>query len=233
LKKVKTIFYYLLLSTIAVILILILVFFKPITSNTFTFMDKMFVAGAFFTSCIFGISIAIYPNWWRKNKQNPNHTSNLKNAKTSKSFKGHHPDCIEFKNHTILIRNKTRCAGCFGLIIGSIISIFLMALYLLIPNTLNQTIWYFIFFFGILIIPFIYIETIFSKRNRIIHVISNSIFILGFFCLTISVLEITGNFSYGILTILFCFLWLDTRIQLSKQQHSKICSFCKQTCKSY
>jgi hypothetical protein len=233
LKKEKTIFNYLLLSTVAVILILILVFFKPITSNTFTFMDKMFVAGAFFTSCIFGISIAIYPNWWRKNKQNPNHTSNLHKVKTSRSFKGHHPDCIEFKNHTILIRNKTRCAGCFGLIIGSIISIFLMALYLLIPNNLNQTIWYFIFLLGILIIPFIYIEIIFSKRNRNLHVISNSIFILGFFCLTISVLEITGNFSYGILTILFCFLWLDTRIQLSKQQHSKICSFCKQTCKSY
>ncbi len=232
-KQVKTIFNYLLLSTVAVVLILILVFFKQVSLNAITIIDKMFVVGAFFIGCIFGISIAIYPNWWRKNKQNPNHTSNLKNAKTSRSFKGHHPDCTGFKNHTILIRNKTRCAGCFGLIIGSIISIFLMIIYLLILPNLNLTIWYFIFFLGLLIIPFIYIEIIFSKRNRNLHVISNSIFIFGFFCLTISVLEITGNFIYAILTILFCFLWLDTRIQLSKQQHSKICSFCKQTCKSY
>jgi hypothetical protein len=233
LKEKKTIFYYLLLSIAAIILIFIMVLVKPITPNTITFIDKIFVAVAFFTSCIFGISIAIYPNWWRKNKHITNYTSNLQIAKTSRSFQGHHPDCIRFKNHTIAIRNKTRCAGCFGLIIGSIISIFLLIIYLLITPSQHLIIWYYIFFLGLLIIPFIYIEIIFSKRHRIVHVMSNSIFIFGFFCLTISVFEITGNFFYSILTIIFCFLWLDTRIQLSKQQHSKICGFCKQTCKSY
>ena len=119
-REIKNIFYYLLLSITAIILILIMVLVKPNTTNTNTYVDKLFVAGIFFTSCIFGISIAIYPNWWKKNKQNTNHTSNLKRSKTSRSFQGHHPDCNMFKNHIIIIKNKPRCAGCLGLITRSI-----------------------------------------------------------------------------------------------------------------
>lgn len=229
----KNIFSYIIFSFLAVVFLLILVFLNLNTTNIISFLERLFVAGIFITSCLFGISSAMYPNWWRKILHNKNNASDSKSGKIKRQFKGHHPDCNLFNNHVIVIRNKTKCAGCFGLIIGSVISIFLMIFYLLIPPSQHLIIWYFILIIGLVIIPLIYLEIIFSKRNKIIHIISNIVFIVGFFCITISIFEITRNFIYAILAIIFCFLWLDTRIRLSKHQHSRICAFCKQSCKSF
>jgi len=221
------------LSIAAIVLILIMVFFKQISSNTIAIGDKLLLAGVFFTSCIFGISIAIYPNWWRKNKQNTYHTSNLQRAATSRSFKGHHPDCSLFKNHIIIIKNKPRCAGCLGLIIGALASIFLMIIYLAITFVLSIIMYYVLLIIGILVLIFVYIEIILVKRQTFVHIILNGLLILSFFIITVSIIEITKNIVYGILTILLCFLWLDTRIHISKYQHQSICNSCKQLCKSY
>ena len=232
-KKTKMIFYYLLLSFVAVGLIIIMVLVKPITSNTITFLDKLFIAGAFFTSCIFGISIAAYPNWWRKDKPNINHITNLQKTKTSRLFKGHHPDCSMFEDHVITIKNKLRCAGCLGLIIGALISIFLMTLYLILPFRLSIIIFYNLLITGIFLIFIIYGEIMLSKRKKFFHILLNSLLILSFLGVTISILEITKNLLYGALTVFLCFLWLDTRIHISNYQHSRICSSCIQDCKSY
>ena len=232
-REVKTIFYYLLLSITAVILILIMVLFKPITTNTNSFEDKLLVVGIFFTSCIFGISFAIYPNWWRKNKRNTNHTSNLKKPKTHRSFQGHHPDCNIFKNHIINIKNKPRCTGCLGLILGALASILLITLYLILPLKLSINIYYILLILGIILLIFVYTEIILSKRHIFLHILLNGLLILSFLIITISVLEITKNLRYAILTILLCFLWLDTRIHISNLQHQKICKSCIQECKSY
>lgn len=53
------------------------------------------------------------------------------------------------------------------------------------------------------------------------------------FLITISIGEITGNMVYGIFSVLLCFLWLDTRIRLSKWNHHRTCTFCPETCKYY
>jgi len=210
-----------------------MVFFKPITSNIITFKDKLFVAGAFFTSCIFGISIAIYPNWWRKNKKNTDHASDLSKGKTGKSFQGHHPDCSMFRSHIIIIKNKPRCAGCLGLIIGSLVSIFLMTLYLVIQFRLSIIMYYIFIIIGIFVLIFVYGEIILLKRQTFVHIILNILLIFSFLIITISVFEITKNLVYGVLTVLLCLLWLDTRIYISKYQHQRICASCKQSCKTY
>jgi len=233
LRKIKTIFYYLLLSIVAVVLILIMALAKPITSNTTTFFDKLFIAGVFFVSCIFGISIAIYPNWWRKNKRNTDHNSNIQKSKTSRSFEGHHPDCNMFRSHIIIIKNKPRCAGCLGLTFGALISIFLMSLYLILSFKLPIVIYYILLILGILLLIFVYGEIMLSKRNMFFHILLNSLLILSFLFITIIVVELTENPVYGVLVVLLCFLWLDTRIHISNYQHQRICSFCNQECKSY
>jgi hypothetical protein len=233
LREIKNIFYYLLLSITAIILILIMVLAKPITTNTNNYVEKLFVAGIFFISCIFGISIAIYPRWWIKNKQKTNHKPNLKRPKTSRSFQGHHPDCSMFKNHIIFIKNKPRCAGCLGLIIGALSSILLITLYLIIPLKISINIYYIFLILGIIILIFVYIEILLSKRKKVVHILFNSLLILSFLIITISVLEITKNSIYTILTILLSFLWLDTRIHISNQKHQSICDSCIQECKSY
>ena len=232
-REIKNIFYYLLLSITAIILILITVIAKPITTITNNYIDKIFVTGIFFISCIFGISIAIHPNWWKKNKQNTNHLSNLKRPKTSKPFQGHHPDCYMFKNHILIIKNKTQCAGCLGLILGALTSIILIIFYLIFPLKLSINYFYMFFILGIIILILVYIEILFLRRNKSVHIILNTLLILSFLSITISVLEITKNMIYSILTILLCFLWLDTRIHLSNQKHKDICKNCDKECKSF
>lgn len=231
-KKIKSIFYYLLLSFTAVVLIIIMIFSKPNASNSANFFDKFFVAGAFLASCIFGISIAIYPNWWRKNKQNT-HISDIQTSKKSRLFQGHHPDCSMFRSHVIIIKNKARCAGCVGLLLGALISIFLMILYLTLPFRLPIVMYYILLILGILLLIFIYGEIMLLKRNMFFHILLNSLLVLSFFFITISVVELTENPVYGVLVVLLCFLWLDTRIHISNYRHQRICFSCNQECKSY
>jgi hypothetical protein len=221
------------LSIIASVLILIMMLDRTTNINTDFFEYRFIVTGVFITSCIFGISLAIYPNWWRKNKRNTNHTTNIKRPKTSRSFQGHHPNCKMFKNHIIIIKNKPRCAGCLGLIIGALASIILITFYLIIPLKLSTNINYILLIIGIIILIFVYIEILISKRNKFFHIIFNSLLIISFLTITISVLEISKNLIYAVLTILLCFLWLDTRIHISNQKHQKICNSCIQECKSY
>jgi hypothetical protein len=229
----KNIFSYLLLSISAVALTLIMILLGSSATNTITFEDRLFVTVAFVTSCIFGISIAIYPSWWKKFLRHADRKSNIKSEKTVRAFRGHHPDCDTFKSHSIMIKNKLRCAGCLGLIIGSIESIFMMVLFLFILPNLSLTTLYFLFGLGLLIPLFIYGEIMLPKRHAIIHIILNIALIFGFFCLTIGVIEITRNAIYAILTIIICFLLLDTRIQLSNWNHTRMCNSCPESCKMY
>jgi hypothetical protein len=207
--------------------------FGSLTTNL-TRIDKFFVAGVFISSCIFGISLAFYPSWFKKlYKQKGNDQEKLQTRKALKSYRGHHPDCSQFQNHILKTKTKTLCAGCIGLTVGAIISIFLMFLYIsLTPNLL--TIAYNIFIIiGIAIISLTYIEIILPLRHPVIHMIVNILLIFSFLLLTISILEITKNKLYGFITLILSLLWLETRIQLSIWKHKRICGNCINTCKIY
>lgn len=232
-KKIKTISYYLLLSIIAFIIIIIMTLDKTNTTNTNTVIEKLFIAAVFIFSCIFGISLAIYPNWWKKSKKNTDYNFNSKKSKTNRIFQGHHPNCNMFKNHIIIIKNKPRCTGCLGLIIGALASILLITLYLIIQFTLSINIYNILIIIGIIVLILVFIEISLPKRNKFLHILLNSLLIINFLTITISILEITKNLIYVAFTIILCFLWLDTRIHISKQQHHKICNSCPQNCKSY
>jgi len=232
LNQNKMVFYYLLLSIIAIVFVLTMIFVRS-HANIITFYEKLFVAAIFFASCLFGISLAIYPNWWRTYTHQTNHTSKVQEEKIKRSFQGHHPDCKTFKSHVIVIKNKPRCAGCLGLALGSLVSILLMALYLFLPYRLPVAISYILLILGIFALLLVYGEIILNNRHTLIHIIINSLLVLSFLVITISVVEITKGPVYGILTILICFLWLDTRIHLSNQQHKNICASCTKSCKTY
>lgn len=232
-KKIKNNFSYLFLIILAFVIIVSMILLKSSTSNTISFADRLLVAIAFISSCLFGISIAIYPNWWKTFLRIKHNKSNIISRKKSRKLQGHHPNCNNFKSHIIIIRNKPLCAGCLGLTFGSIISIFLMISFLFFLPIQPLITLYSLFIIGFIVIPLIYFEIKIHKRKVIIHIFSNIILIIGFFCLTFSIVEITRKPIYGILTIILCFFWLDTRIQLSKQQHSKICNTCIETCKTF
>lgn len=233
-KQNKNIFYYIILSIAAAVLLLILIFLSPLNITAIGIYDKSFVGGVFIASCIFGISLALYPRWFRRlTKHAAYHLNSEKSRKITRKYKGHHPDCGNFKSHTIETKNKTLCAGCLGLSIGAIISIVLTIIYMVIIREKTATGFYYVVFLGLIIIGFAYVEIMLPIRHAVVHVISNIFLVLSFFLVTISIFEITGNKIYGMLGVIISFLFLDTRIQLSNWQHARICESCSETCKVY
>ena len=221
-KKESQLVKYLILSIFALVIIFLIGFIGQ--SKVITFLDKLIVGIVFLLSLLFGISVSIKPGWYKKQK------GNVKN-KRSDMFKGHHPNCDKFSSHRINIKNKTYCAGCLGLIIGSTITITLIVYYLLFDFSIVN--FHIFLLIGILLILTLFVIILFIIRNPIVRVLSNSIFVFSFFIIVISILEITGSYVYGLLTGLFSFLLVDTRIQISKWSHINTCKNCKRECKMY
>ena len=228
----KKLFYYLLLSITAGLFILILALFNTTNTTVTTFFDRLIIVGLATIGCLFGVSLAIRPRWYRK----PLHRNQIHYDKVKTKIRnriGHHPDCDSFRSHTITINNKKICSGCFGLALGAIIAIILLIIYLFLDIPLSNDIYFSFIFISFVIISIVYLEIILSKRSAIIHIISNVLLMLSFFLLTVGIFEITGNRMYGIITVILSFLWLDTRIQLSKWHHMMICYKCTENCKMY
>jgi hypothetical protein len=234
LKQKSEVIYYILLSIVAVFLILVMVYFGASKTVTIDFYDRLLVGGLFILCCLFGISLAFYPSWYKKILKNSRNNLNKKNnKKVSRKRKGHHPDCSRFKNHVIELNDKVLCTGCLGLAIGSIISVFLMLIYLAFASGKTSTVFYLLIFLGLIMIAFNFVEIMFPIRQRFVHIFSNVFIVVGFLLIVIGVFEITKSKTYVIISIVFSFLWLFTRIQLSHRRHSLICSSCSKKCKMY
>ena len=232
-KQIHNILYYLVLSVIAVVLLIILIVTTPSQTVTIGLPEKFFVAVVFITSCIFGISLALFPGWLRKSFRLNDQHVHAQSKKTERHYKGHHPDCDAFQSHTITIKNRVLCAGCLGLIIGSLISIVAIVIIIFFIDSFQISLLYGFFILGFLILAVVYSEIVVSVRYAIVHVISNSMLVVSFLFFTLGVFHITGNTVYGVMVILFSFLWLDTRIQLSNYSHKRICQLCTENCKMY
>ena len=233
-KEKNEVVYFIILSIIAVFLLLVLIYFGTSYKQPIEFYDKLLIGGILIISFLFGISLAFFPSWYKKifptGKSNPD----IKNDKKMlRMRKGHHPDCDSFKNHVIRFGEKVYCTGCIGLAIGSILSIFLILVYFLFPYDISSYVFSFLFFLGLIMIAFNFIEIMFPVRNRYVHIFSNVLIALGFFLIIIGIFELTGSISYAIIGLIFSFLFLITRIQLSHRRHSLICKFCSKKCKMY
>jgi uncharacterized membrane protein len=212
----------------------LVVLYNISTENNLEINDKLIVGLFFIIICLLGTSLAIKPGWIKRHLKIVLQISVKKNTKKpARKRKGHHPDCDRFKNHTIKINGRIYCAGCIGLAIGCLISIILMIIYVSFSFSLSSDFFLFLTILGFLIIGFVFVEIMINNRKTLIHIISNSLFVIGFLIIVISLIEITGDKIFGIISIIFSFLWLDTRIQLSNFNHSIICKNCNKTCKMY
>jgi len=233
LNQIKIVLSYLGLSVAGAALLVVFVLMTPAPTHTLVLLEKMIVAGVFIASCVVGISFSLRPNWVRLFISQKENTVKNHSEALQRSFWGHHPDCKTFENHRVIYLDKTWCAGCLGLLIGCLLSIILMILYVVVPFQQPPTISRLLFFLGLLVMALVYLEIILGSRHSIIHVLSNGMLILSFFIITASIVELSGKVEYGLYTILLCILWLDTRIQLSRWHHRRLCSSCLQSCKIY
>jgi hypothetical protein len=226
---------YLILSLIGILILVVAILLSYPSDDTIGLFDRMIIGGAFITSCILGLSLALKPNWIRSLKKQ----GNVKKARFSKITKqrrghhGHHPDCSGFSSHVIKTKNKTYCAGCMGLAAGSILSMILIILYIIIPMDVNRMIFFLMLLFGLFFIIMNFIKVLIRGKNSILNLSSNVLLVVGFFFVVIGVFQLTGKITYGILAVILSFLWLDTRIQLSSWNHRRICNDCNDSCKVY
>jgi hypothetical protein len=57
--------------------------------------------------------------------------------------------------------------------------------------------------------------------------------VIGFLLVTLGTASATSTILLGLVAILICYLWLDTRIQISDWRNALVCHSCGQTCKYY
>lgn len=230
----RNVVYYLILSIAGAALLISLAWLSTPLTGDVQFLDKLLVGVVFISSCLFGISLAVRPNWTRRLIQRRSrglvtegiHTSTRKN-------KGHHPDCKGFRGHVIEKRDRTLCAGCSGLASGSVISILLMVMFIILPYRLSPTAGFVLVTIGLVLVAANYVETAILTRQPRVHQASNVILVIGFFLVVIGMFHLTGNAVYGIFGVVMSFLWLDTRIQISSWRNAEICRSCSEICKAY
>ena len=194
-KIINDMIYFVFLSIVAFILLIIISFYGYLEDVNVDFYDRILILGLFYSICIFGITLAFYPRWYKKFLSfKDNEINNVKVNKIKKKLIGHHPDCDKFRNHIIRIKNKYYCAGCLGLAIGSVSSIIFGFIYLIFHDFFLFS-YYIYILIGILFIVITYIEILFPMRNSYFHVALNTFFIIGFLLITLGILELSGNNS--------------------------------------
>jgi hypothetical protein len=203
------------------------------------FVDKLIIGLLFIISCIIGISLTIKPNWigicieqriHGTDNPLPKKVTKLKSKVRTIKHQGHHPNCDQFRSHTLEINNKVLCAGCTGLAIGAGISIFLVSCYLVFPYKIPKIFDILGFSLGMIFITVNFAQVIFPHKNPQLHLVSNTLLVTGFLLIVISLLQSSGKVIFGIFGIMVSMLWLDTRIMLSKWNHELICNYCTAKC---
>ncbi len=232
-KQKNTVLLYLSLSGIGMVLLSAVVLTSSSSAPMLSFFEKLLLGSIFVFLCIIGASLCLRPNWMKAVvlKKNTVHTN--QEYQKIRCFIGHHPDCSVFDHHRIVFGKKTWCAGCAGLLLGCVLSSALMVLYVFWFPLLDALVYRVLFFFGMLCIILVYAELLIGSHSRFTHVITNSMLVLSFLFITICIAELSGDVIDGFFTIVFCILWLDSRILLSKWRHNRLCSTCPETCKTY
>jgi hypothetical protein len=122
------------------------------------------------------------------------------------------------------IGEKSVCAGCLGLLMGSLIAIFIT----IIQETQRIPMYQQTGFVGIVfVIGGLLHPTFFQKSKPIFRIILNSFFVIGFALVYIALSTVR---DLGLLGIGLCVFWMYTRILLSNWSHDRICNTCDMIC---
>lgn len=226
--------YFVLLSAVAAALLLTVFSVSRSQENSVDFAGKALVGIAFIASCLLGMSMAIHPNWAKKILGQSLRSGAEEHPRAQgREYRGHHPDCAGFQGHRLSVGGRDFCAGCLGILFGAAISVVLMMFYLASDPDIargNQSI---LLAFGFGTISIAYVEAALEGRNPVVHLVVNSLMVVGLFLLVAGMLEATETAVFGLLAVMFSFLWMDTRIELSMWRHSLLCAKCPESCKMY
>jgi hypothetical protein len=180
----------------------------------------------FITLCILGAIATIFPRVcsFELNKNSSLPASRFTHVLGVNIIHGHHMDCTGFTNHEIRIGEKSICAGCLGLLIGSLIAIFITIIQATQRIPMQNQIGFLGIVFVIGGLPY---PIVFQKSKPILRITLNTFFVIGFALVYIALSTMS---DLGLLGIGLCIYWMYTRIILSNWSHDKICNNCDVLC---
>ena len=143
---------------------------------------------------------------------------------------GHHPPCGGFRGHEVLIRGRSFCAGCTGLLVGAVIALFVTAMSaflgagFVVPGQA-------LVFFGMVGAALGLFQSLsFRSEKGWFRVFAGALFVVGTFLILWGVDAVLRSLYVDLVVVLFSLLWLGTRIELSRWSHERICDGCVSGC---
>jgi len=152
------------------------------------------------------------------------HPSRYTDVLSIRVIHGHHSDCIGFSNHEIRLGEKRICAGCLGLLAGSLMAIIVTVTQAIqsIPVPPQS---------GLLGLAFIAAGLAYSVMipgsPPVLRTALNAFLVTGF---ALVYLVLTSVRGLGLMGISLGIFWMYTRIRLSRWSHERLCAGCDEPC---
>ena len=141
---------------------------------------------------------------------------------------GHHPDCVRFEEHRIVLMGRRRCAGCTGLTLGSVLGFALVAILALDGLPQGQTARASIAALACLLVSLSVFEERARPRSVWAHVAATAGLIIG--TLSIVALLMDSGALPGSIGIAYAFAILGLRMDMSNVGHRLVCEACGVAC---
>ena len=137
---------------------------------------------------------------------------------------GHHSDCRGLSNHEIRLGEKRICAGCLGLLAGSILAILLATTQTIqsipVPPQLG--------YLGLLFVAAgLAYSVLVPGSPPALRTSLNALLVTGF---ALAYFSLTSARGLGLMGISLGIFWMYTRIRLSRWSHERLCASCDEPC---
>ncbi len=145
-------------------------------------------------------------------------------------FKGHHPVCGEFTSHIFNWYGKDFCAGCLGLVIGSLLTMMGVVVYYLYGN-LNIAEGQLVLALGLGAVLFSLLQIFFLKiQKNQVKLFSSMILVIGSLLILMGINTLNNNLYIEFYFLMLILFWILARITLSSIDHETICRNCRMPC---
>jgi hypothetical protein len=200
--------------------------------QTAVFWRKPLIGTVFSIICVLGILAGVAPSkcsalfHFKSANTEQSMQRDLDLPNEPLALKGHHPNCGQFCAHTFQVGSRVFCAGCVGLILGAIVSLFGVITYFF-ANLTFSTDYRFVFVIGFVGVSCGLLQYhLFNWGRSSVHLLVNTFFVFGVFLLLVGVDGMTTSLIADSYLIALSIFWLYTRITLSQIDHANICTGC-------
>jgi hypothetical protein len=143
---------------------------------------------------------------------------------------GHHPLCEGFRSHEVLIRGKSFCAGCTGLLIGAVIALIAVAASFFAGSASPIQCRAAVSLGAVGVVLGLFRSLPFGDGKGLSRVLAGAVFVPGTFLILWGSDVLLRSLCVDVAVVLFSLLWLGTRIELSRWSHEGICGGCRSSC---